>query len=116
MEFEGNISLIEMRVRYSQCNTDMAYQTNTFGDSSMFSGNIRAQLTPGHQLPRTTAEQMSVLEANFKQNRNPNDLEITLIAAEAGMLERDVRVSVHVHPIYSINPFLHEYSCQATLL
>ena len=77
----------------------MAYQTNTFGDSSMFSGNIRAQLTPGHQLPRTTAEQMSVLEANFKQNRNPNDLEITLVAAEAGMLERDVRVSVY--QIYS---------------
>ena len=95
MEFDGSTSLIEMRVRYSQCNTNMAYQTNTFGDSSMFSGNIRAQLTPGHQLPRTTAEQISVLEANFKQNRNPNDLEITLIAAEAGMLERDVRVSVY---------------------
>lgn len=59
----------------------------------MFKGNIRAQLTPVHQLPRTTAEQMSVLEANFKQNRNPNDLEVTLIAAEAGMSEADVRVS-----------------------
>ena len=54
---------------------------------------------------------MSVLEDNFKQNRNPNDLEITLIAAEAGMLERDVRVSEHVHPIYSINHFLYECSC-----
>lgn len=70
----------------------MAFQANTHKTSSMFTGNIRAQLTPGHQLPRTTAEQMTVLETNFKQNRNPNDLEITLISAEAGMSEADVRL------------------------
>ena len=71
----------------------MAFQTNS-STSGLFTGNIRAQLTPGHQLPRITAEQMMVLEANFKQNRNPNDLEITFIAAEAGMTETDVRVSI----------------------
>ena len=73
----------------------MAFQTNS-STSGLFTGNIRAQLTPGHQLPRITAEQMMVLEANFKQNRNPNDLEITFIAAEAGMTETDVRVGIYV--------------------
>ena len=73
----------------------MAFKTNSSA-SGLFTGNIRAQLTPGHQLPRITAEQMMVLEANFKQNRNPNDLEITFIAAEAGMAETDVRVGICV--------------------
>ena len=76
----------------------MAFQTNS-STSGLFTGNIRAQLTPGHQLPRITAEQMMVLEANFKHNRNPNDLEITFIAAEAGMTETDVRVGLCV-PIW----------------
>ena len=76
----------------------MAFQTNPKTTSAMFTGNIRAQLTPGHQLPRTTAEQMVVLETNFKQNRNPNDLEITFIAAEAGMTETDVRVGIYNKP------------------
>lgn len=70
----------------------MTFQTNLTKNSALFTGNIRAQLTPGHQLPRITAEQMMVLETNFKQNRNPNDLEITFIAAEAGMAEADVRL------------------------
>ena len=70
-------------------------KTNSKTTSAMFTGNIRAQLTPGHQLPWTTAEQMKVLETNFKQNKNPNDLEITFIAAEAGMAETDVRIGIN---------------------
>ncbi|KAH3707176.1 homeodomain-only protein-like [Dreissena polymorpha] len=58
----------------------------------MFTGNIRAQLTPGHKLPKLNVDQMTSLEENFKQNRNPNDFELSLISAEVGLSEQDVRV------------------------
>lgn len=58
----------------------------------MFTSNIRAQLTPGYKLPKVRGDQVDVLENNFKQNRNPNDFEIALISAEAGMPESDVKV------------------------
>ena len=54
---------------------------------------IRAHLTPAYQLPRVRAEQERVLESNFQQNRNPTDLDVTLIAAEAGLSEENVKVS-----------------------
>ncbi|XP_052773211.1 homeodomain-only protein-like [Mya arenaria] len=63
------------------------------GDSSMmFTGTIRAQLTPGSRLPRLTVDQMTALEENFKQNRNPNHFELSLISAEVGLSEPDVKV------------------------
>lgn len=58
----------------------------------MFTSNIRAQLTPGYKLPKIRGDQAIVLEENFKQNRNPNDFEISLVSAEAGMSEGDVKV------------------------
>lgn len=62
------------------------------GTSMMFTSSIRAQLTPGYKLPKINGDQIVVLENNFKQNRNPNDFEIALISAEAGMPENDVKV------------------------
>lgn len=53
---------------------------------------LSAHLTPSHLLPKIRVEQEKVLEANFQRNKNPNDLDVTLIAAEAGMLEPDVQV------------------------
>ncbi|KAJ8316937.1 hypothetical protein KUTeg_004841 [Tegillarca granosa] len=52
---------------------------------------LSAHLTPSHLLPKIRVEQEKVLEANFQRNKNPNDLDVTLIAAEAGMLESDVQ-------------------------
>lgn len=45
-------------------------------------------------MPKLTGDQLDVLEKNFKQNRNPNDFELALISAEAGMSENDVKVCV----------------------
>jgi hypothetical protein len=64
----------------------------TAGTSMMFTSSIRAQLTPGYQMPKIRGDQLDVLEKNFKQNRNPNDFELALISAEAGMSENDVKV------------------------
>ncbi|KAK3094617.1 hypothetical protein FSP39_004081 [Pinctada imbricata] len=58
---------------------------------SVSNSSIQAQLTPAQQLPRVRAEQEKVLEANFQQNRNPTDLDVTLIAAEAGLSEDETK-------------------------
>lgn len=63
----------------------------------MFTGNIRAQLTPGHKLPKLNVDQMTSLEENFKQNRNPNDFELSLISAEVGLSEQDARVFLFIN-------------------
>jgi hypothetical protein len=58
--------------------------------------NIQAQLTPSTQLPRVKTDQEKILESNFSSNRNPTELDVTLIAAEAGLSEEDVKVSEHI--------------------
>ncbi|VDI47734.1 Hypothetical predicted protein [Mytilus galloprovincialis] len=55
------------------------------------SHNIVAHLTPTNLLPRIRAEQENVLEGNFQRNRNPNDLDLTIISAEANLSEDDVK-------------------------
>ncbi|KAK3579942.1 hypothetical protein CHS0354_020838 [Potamilus streckersoni] len=54
-------------------------------------GSIRAHLTEYQSLPRLSLSQTSLLEENFKQNRNPTELEVVLYAAEAGITEEDVK-------------------------
>ncbi|CAL1539207.1 unnamed protein product [Lymnaea stagnalis] len=51
---------------------------------------INAQLSPPHQLPRMAEDQLKALEDNFQKNRNPSDLDITIIAAEVGLSETAV--------------------------
>ncbi|KAL3859938.1 hypothetical protein ACJMK2_010117 [Sinanodonta woodiana] len=53
--------------------------------------SIRAHLTPYQSLPRLSLSQTSLLEENFKQNRNPTELDVVLYAAEAGITEEDVK-------------------------
>ncbi|GFS03098.1 homeodomain-only protein [Elysia marginata] len=52
---------------------------------------IQAHLSPPSQLPRVTEYQLKSLEANFKDNRNPSDLDLTLISAEVGLPESEVK-------------------------
>ncbi|KAI8793226.1 hypothetical protein BgiMline_003222, partial [Biomphalaria glabrata] len=52
---------------------------------------INAQLSPPSQLPRVADDQLKLLEDNFQHNRNPSDLNITLIAAEVGLSETAVK-------------------------
>ena len=61
------------------------------GSSASMSG-IQAHLSPPNQLPRVTEYQLKTLEANFKDNRNPSDLDLTLISAEVGLPEPEVKV------------------------
>ncbi|XP_060076585.1 homeodomain-only protein-like [Ylistrum balloti] len=58
----------------------------------MSTGNITAHLTPPYLLPKMRMEQERVLEENFRKNRNPTDLDVTLIAAEAGLMDDDVKI------------------------
>lgn len=51
---------------------------------------INAQLSPPNQLPRMAEDQLKALEDNFQNNRNPSDLDITIIAAEVGLSETAV--------------------------
>lgn len=53
---------------------------------------IQAQLSPTHQLPRITDDQLRDLENNFRNNRNPSGLDITIVAAEVGLPETEVKV------------------------
>lgn len=52
---------------------------------------IQAHLSPPNQLPRVTEYQLKSLEANFKDNRNPSDLDLTLISAEVGLPEEETK-------------------------
>ncbi|BFZ02534.1 hypothetical protein BsWGS_05573 [Bradybaena similaris] len=52
---------------------------------------IQAQLSPANRLPRMSEHQLKTLENNFHSNRNPSDLDITLIAAEVGLSETEVK-------------------------
>jgi hypothetical protein len=61
---------------------------------------IHAQLSPPHQFPPLQLDQQEKLEENFRLNRNPSDLDITLIAAEVGLHEfvvkvRNVKIFLH---------------------
>uniref|UniRef100_A0A8W8J223 Uncharacterized protein n=1 Tax=Magallana gigas TaxID=29159 RepID=A0A8W8J223_MAGGI len=58
---------------------------------SVSNANIQAQLTPSTRLPKIKEDQERVLQSNFSSNRNPTDLDLTLIAAEAGLSEEDVK-------------------------
>jgi len=69
-------------------------------DSMMFTSNIKAQLTPGCKLPKLNVDQMTTLEDNFKRNRNPNDFDISLISAEAGLQEVDVKVRGYIYLVH----------------
>uniref|UniRef100_A0A0B7AEQ7 Homeodomain-only protein n=1 Tax=Arion vulgaris TaxID=1028688 RepID=A0A0B7AEQ7_9EUPU len=62
--------------------------------TSILSGKltgIEAYLSPSSQLPRLSDEQLKSLEENFQKNRNPSDLDITIIAAEIELKETAVR-------------------------
>lgn len=59
---------------------------------SVSNANIQAQLTPSTRLPKIKEDQERVLQSNFSSNRNPTDLDLTLIAAEAGLSEEDVKL------------------------
>lgn len=59
---------------------------------SVSNANIQAQLTPSTRLSKIKEDQERVLQSNFSSNRNPTDLDLTLIAAEAGLSEEDVKV------------------------
>lgn len=64
---------------------------------------IQAQLSPPNWLPRMSEYQLKMLENNFQSNRNPSDLDITLIAAEVGLSETEVKVRVcSVYYFYSL--------------
>ncbi|BFY97817.1 hypothetical protein BsWGS_00857 [Bradybaena similaris] len=52
---------------------------------------IQAALSPSSQLPRLDEDQLKSLENSFQKNRNPSDLDITIIAAEVGLEESAVR-------------------------
>ena len=53
---------------------------------------IQAHLLPPHHLMPLTSEQQERLESNFQENRNPSYMELTIIAAEVGLKESDVKV------------------------
>lgn len=57
---------------------------------------IQAQLSPPNQLPKLTDDQLKCVESNFQSNRNPSDLDITIIAAEVGLSEIEVKVRILV--------------------
>ncbi|RUS70789.1 hypothetical protein EGW08_021448 [Elysia chlorotica] len=52
---------------------------------------IQAHLSSPSQLPRVSDYQLKSLEANFKDNRNPSELDLTLISAEVGLPESEVK-------------------------
>ena len=54
---------------------------------------IQAHLSAPHQLPPMELEQQEKLEGNFRNNRNPSDLDMIIIAAEVGLPEHVVKVS-----------------------
>lgn len=84
--------------------------------SMMFTSNIKAQLTPGCQLPKLNVDQMTILEDNFKRNRNPNDFDISLISAEAGLPEADVKVKHLCTCFYMYLHFIVVFLCAFFLL
>nr|KAG5701637.1 hypothetical protein BaRGS_019326 [Batillaria attramentaria] len=44
------------------------------------------------QLPPLALEQQAKLEENFRNNRNPSDLDVVILAAEVGLSEHTVKV------------------------
>ncbi|KAL8615731.1 hypothetical protein ACOMHN_007484 [Nucella lapillus] len=52
---------------------------------------IQAHLSAPYQLPPLSLEQQGKLEENFKDNRNPSDLDVVIIAAEVGLPEDVVK-------------------------
>ena len=69
----------------------LSSSSNGSSASTGLSG-IQAHLSPPNQLPRVTEYQLKSLEANFKDNRNPSELDLTLISAEVGLPESEVKV------------------------
>lgn len=61
---------------------------------NMSAQGIQACLTPSHLLPKITAEQEDLLEKSFAEKRNPADFELTIIAAEVGLGENQVKVGI----------------------
>ncbi len=53
---------------------------------------VDARLSPPQILPKINREQHKKLEERFKECRNPNDIDLMLIAAEVGITELDTRV------------------------
>ncbi|XP_050396715.1 homeodomain-only protein [Patella vulgata] len=54
--------------------------------------SIQAHLMPSYLLPRLGMDQLKQLETNFKDNRNPSDLDMVIIAAEVGISEQEVKL------------------------
>ena len=53
---------------------------------------VEARLSPPQILPKVKREQHKKLEERFKECRNPNDIDLMLIAAEVGLSEIDTKV------------------------
>lgn len=52
---------------------------------------VVAQLAKPGQLVRVTPEQEKILEQTFKENKNVDELTITIVAAETGLSEKDAK-------------------------
>ena len=64
---------------------------------------VEARLSPPQILPKVKRDQHKKLEERFKECRNPNDIDLMLIAAEVGLSEIDtkVRIFLNDHPFFN---------------
>ena len=56
---------------------------------------VEARLSPPQILPKVKRDQHKKLEERFKECRNPNDIDLMLIAAEVGLSEIDTKVTIN---------------------
>ena len=56
---------------------------------------VEARLSPPQILPKVKRDQHKKLEERFKECRNPNDIDLMLIAAEVGLSEIDTKVRIY---------------------
>ncbi|KAK7489589.1 hypothetical protein BaRGS_00019223, partial [Batillaria attramentaria] len=64
---------------------------NAASANHAMSSPIQAHLSSPHQLPPLALEQQAKLEENFRNNRNPSDLDVVILAAEVGLSEHTVK-------------------------
>lgn len=68
--------------------------------------SVVAQLSPPHQLPKVRRDQHKRLEDTFKQNRNPSEDDLILLAVEIGLSEDEVLVGI----FWVVRRLLPEYT------
>ena len=71
------------------------------------SHSVEARLSPPQILPKVKRDQHKKLEERFKECRNPNDIDLMLIAAEVGLSEIDTKVGnyyLHMNIIFFLSP------------